>query len=183
MIVAKDLAVGRTDVLFRVDLHVANGQFVALRGSNGVGKTTLLRTLAGLLPPLGGTVETDGVAYVVQELFLDPKFPVTVREFVDATARNDVLPALAATDVTHLIDRSYPTLSGGEKKRVLIARALATGHRTLLLDEPTAGVDRTNSERITMLLQKLAKDGYAILASSHDEDFLAAADTVVEVTR
>lgn len=183
MILAKDLAIGRTDVLFTVNFSVQDGMFAGLKGSNGVGKTTLLRTLAGLLPPLGGSYETDGAAFVVQELLVDPRFPVTVRELVESTATREIETALEATDVAHLEGRSYPTLSGGEKKRVLIARALATGKRTLLLDEPTAGVDRENVERIIALLRNLAQEGYAVLASSHDETLLTAADTVVEVMR
>ncbi len=183
MIRAKDLAVGRNDVLFTVNFTVEDGTFAGLKGPNGVGKTTLLRTLAGLLPPIGGSYETDGAAFVVQELLVDPRFPVTVREFVESTAKGDIRTALEATDVTHLERRAYPTLSGGEKKRVLIARALATGKRTLLLDEPTAGVDLENVGRIIALLRNLAQEGYAVLASSHDETLLASADTVVEVMR
>lgn len=183
MIRARDLAVGRTDVLFTVNFTVKDGTFAGLKGLNGVGKTTLLRTLAGSLPPLGGSYETDGAAFVVQELLVEPRFPVTVRELVESTAKEDIETALEATDVTHLEGRSYPTLSGGEKKRVLIARALATGKRTLLLDEPTAGVDLENVERIIALLRNLAQEGYAVLASSHDETLLAAADPVVEVLR
>lgn len=183
MIRARDLAVGRTDILFTVNFAVEDGTFAGLKGPNGVGKTTLLRTLAGFLPPIGGSYETDGAAFVVQELLVDPRFPVTVREFVESTAKEEIETALKATDVTHLEDRAYPTLSGGEKKRVLIARALATGKRTLLLDEPTAGVDLENVGRIIALLKKLAQEGYAVLASSHDETLLAAADPVVEVMR
>lgn len=183
MIRAKDLAVGRNDVLFTVNFTVEDGTFAGLKGPNGVGKTTLLRTLAGSLPPLGGSYVTDGAAFVVQELLVEPRFPVTVRELVESTATGEIRTALEATDVTHLEGRAYPTLSGGEKKRVLIARALATGKRTLLLDEPTAGVDLENVERIIALLRNLAQEGYAVLASSHDETLLAAADPVVEVMR
>lgn len=183
MISTKDLIVGRTARLFSVSFTVEDGKFYALKGPNGVGKTTLLRTLAGLLPPMGGTFHTDGAAFVVQELLIDPHFPVTVREFVASTAKGDVQKALESTDVAHLSHRAYPTLSGGEKKRVLIARALATGKKTLLLDEPTAGVDAENVGRILALLKKLASDGYAVLASSHDETLLHEADEIVEVKR
>jgi iron complex transport system ATP-binding protein len=160
-------AFGAVPVLRGVDLAVEPGKFVVVAGPNGAGKTTLLRALAGVLTPDAGEVTLAGrrieqwsrreiaqrLAVVPQESALP--FPFSVREMVALgrapflgplgresaadVARTDA--ALVALELEGLAERAYPTLSGGEKRRVLLARALAQGVDTWLLDEPTAHMD------------------------------------------
>jgi len=160
-------AYGPAPVLDGVDLALAPGQLVVVVGPNGAGKTTLLRVLAGVLRPNGGEVRLGDTPIgaltrrqVAQRLAVVPQdgvvsFPFSVREMValgrapflgpfgrasaDDVARTEA--ALAALELQALAERAYPTLSGGEKRRVLLARALAQGVDAWLLDEPTAHMD------------------------------------------
>jgi iron complex transport system ATP-binding protein len=160
-------AFGATRVLDDVSLALRPGRLVVVAGPNGAGKTTLLRVLAGTLHPDAGSVELGGVPHdelsrrdVAQRLAVVPQdshvpFPFRVREMV-ALGRAPFLGpfgreapsdrslterALDELDLHALAERAYPTLSGGEKQRVLLARALAQGVSTWLLDEPTAHMD------------------------------------------
>jgi iron complex transport system ATP-binding protein len=160
-------AFGANPVLRGVDLALEPGKLVVVAGPNGAGKTTLLRALAGVLRPDAGEVSLAGRVItewsrreIAQRLAVVPQegalaFPFTVREMVALgrapflgpfgresaadLARTD--EALAALEIEALAERAYPTLSGGEKRRVLLARALAQGVDTWLLDEPTAHMD------------------------------------------
>jgi iron complex transport system ATP-binding protein len=160
-------AFGGNPVLRGVDVALAPGKLLVVVGPNGAGKTTLLRALSGVLRPDAGEVTLNGVAIaartrreVAQQLAVVPQesavpFPFSVREMValgrapflgplgresaEDVARVDA--ALTALDLRALAERAYPTLSGGEKRRVLLARALAQGVGTWLLDEPTAHMD------------------------------------------
>lgn len=185
---------GRGPVLEDVDLRFDAGEFVGLLGRNGAGKTTLLRALLGLVPERRGAVALDGlplerlgrrqvarcVAWVPQEA--DRAFAFRVREVV-AMGRNPYLgrfapagahdraqieDALAATDLGDLGDRPITELSGGEWRRVLIARALAQETESLLLDEPTANLDLAHQLEVLALLRSLARAGRCVVASLHD---------------
>ncbi|MFP4591107.1 MAG: heme ABC transporter ATP-binding protein [Halobacteriales archaeon] len=186
-------------VLDGVSLEVCNGEVVGLIGPNGAGKTTLLRLVAGYLTPAAGTIAIDGddvvdlgakatsrrVAVVPQATDLSFDFPV--REVVamgrhphrgrfERSTRNDrerVEVALAATATASLADRSFATISGGERKRVLLARALAQGASNLLLDEPTASLDLNHQVAVFDLVDGLRTDDHAVLAAIHDLDLAA----------
>ncbi|HTO06574.1 MAG TPA: ABC transporter ATP-binding protein [Myxococcota bacterium] len=160
-------AFGPTPVLRGVDVALQPGQLVVVVGPNGAGKTTLVRVLSGVLRSDSGEVALDGeplagrsrreiarrLAVVPQESAVP--FPFSVREmvalgrapFLGAFGRESaedvarVEAALAALELEKLAERAYPTLSGGEKRRVLLARALAQGVDAWLLDEPTASMD------------------------------------------
>jgi len=185
---------GRRVVLRNVTMGIAAGRRTALLGANGSGKTTLLRILLGLLRPASGTVLLNGVsldrmsrkeaarqiAYVPQEH--TPVFPYRAADVVAmglipadpiwgaarAGHRAAAVAAMERAAVPHLADRPYTELSGGERRSVLIARALAQGTRILLLDEPVAGLDYGQQLRLQKILHGLAAEGYAILATSHD---------------
>jgi zinc transport system ATP-binding protein len=179
-------------VLDGIDLTVAHGEFVALLGSNGAGKTTLLRAMLGLTPATAGKIRLGGVALeafsdwhsvalVPQRLPTAGAVPVSVEEVVAAgrigrrprlrpraADKRAVTSALAAVDLLDRRRARLDTLSGGQQRRVLIARALATGARTLFLDEPTAGVDADAQHRLAEVLAGVADSGGTVLLVTHE---------------
>ena len=187
---ALSVQLGSRVVLSPLSLSVDAGEVFAILGPNGAGKSTLLRALAALLP-VSGEVQVDGqhlamlpaerraqlVTYVPQESELTAALPVRDvvalgryahgaftrgAEHADAVAR-----ALRETDVEALAERPFNTLSSGEKKRVLLARALCTGARVLLLDEPTAALDIAHALELFALLTRNARAGRAVLVVLH----------------
>lgn len=185
-------------VLDQVDFTVAAGEIVALVGPNGAGKSTLLAALAGELTPAAGGVELDGHPLthwspldMARRRAVLPQthtvgFPFTAREVVAMgrapwvrTPRADrdddlIAAAMAAADVTHLAGRAFPTLSGGERARVALARVLAQDTPTLLLDEPTAALDLGHQEAVLRLAAERARDGAAVVVVLHDLGIAAA---------
>lgn len=173
-------------VLREVDFRVARGAFVALIGPNGGGKTTLLRTLLGLAKPAAGSVRVldepprvgrPGIGYVPQEVVVDSDFPITaeavVRMGLAWQARRErsaaairIAALVERLDLGGLLGRRFGALSGGEKRRVLIARALALNPDLLLLDEPDAGVDPGHIEPIYDLLSE--QPGRTVVIATHD---------------
>lgn len=195
MIEVADLRVslGETSVLSGVSLSVDRGAFVGLVGPNGAGKTTLLRAINGALDPDGGRVVVDGeripdlpsraasrlVATVPQDT--GARFAFTVEDVVamgrtphrsrlsgDPDGREHVDRALERTDTAVLRDRRLTEISGGERRRVYVARALAQDAPALVLDEPTASLDVNHAARTLGLARDLADDGRAVLAAIHD---------------
>ena len=183
-------------VLEEVELSVETGQVVTLLGANAGGKTTLLRTLVGVLPKIAGQIRLGGkpienlsliqrariAAYVPQELQSPAGY--TVAESVAqgrfafgsepfARVQEAVKGALMRTDAVHLMDREMAELSGGEKRRVAIARALAQEAKLLLLDEPNAHLDFRHQAELAGLISRLAKDGLAAVIAVHDLDWAA----------
>lgn len=184
---------GEVTALDDVSLEVQRGRVTGLIGMNGSGKSSLFKTIVGLVRPSSGTVRLDGVdpavarrrglvAYVPQSEDVDWSFPVSVRDVVmmgraglqgptrrprpvDHTAVDD---ALARVELTDLSDRQIGRLSGGQRKRAFVARGIAQDAGILLLDEPFAGVDARSEATIVRLLRELAGDGRAVLVSTHD---------------
>jgi zinc transport system ATP-binding protein len=177
-------------VLVDVNLSVRDLDFIGLIGPNGGGKTTLLKVLLGLLPPMRGQVHILGqsikegrqhIGYVPQSIEFDRDFPIRVwdvarmgrlghrRLLRGYTADDDkrVAQALRSVDVLDLRDRPIGDLSGGQRQRVYIARALAAQPKILLLDEPMASVDPQVSANFYELLSRL-NEHVTILMISHD---------------
>jgi zinc transport system ATP-binding protein len=177
-------------VLQDINLSLRELDFVGLIGPNGGGKTTLLRVLLGLLPPMRGQVRIMGqsvkegrrhIGYVPQTVEFDHDFPISVWDVARMgrlgksrllrryTAGDDeiVTEALRSVEMLDLRNRPIGELSGGQRQRVYIARALATKPQILLLDEPMASVDPQVSSSIYELLGQLNKR-IAILMVSHD---------------
>ncbi|HXN59427.1 MAG TPA: metal ABC transporter ATP-binding protein [Acidimicrobiales bacterium] len=198
---------GRT-VLDGVSFEIRRGEFTGLIGSNGVGKTTLLRVILGLQRPDSGQVRVLGqslsaggrsLGYVPQKVLLDPDIPIRARDLValglDAqrygfgrrtkAQRELVAKMLSDVDAEGFADARVGTLSGGEQQRVLIAHALISGPRLLLLDEPLANLDPKSVQEIVALLHRVASDnGVAVLLSAHEMNaVLPVMDRIVYLTQ
>lgn len=197
---------GSRRVLNDVSLTLSDGQVVALLGPNGSGKSTLLKILLGFLRPQRGEVWLDGapirrippkalarnIAYVPQ--LHQAAFPYPVHEIVlmgrmphqrfwSGYSRHDrqlAREALEKLSIGHLQDRAYTEISGGERQLALIARALAQGATTLIMDEPVSGLDYGNQIRLLERIHQLAGEGYSFLKSSHfPEHALLISDRVI----
>jgi zinc transport system ATP-binding protein len=168
------------------DLTVQPGSLVMVVGRNGSGKTTFFRTVLGLLPPVSGTIQRAPglrVAYVGQVNALERILPVRARDVVSwglqsgwsflrihggRRARAACDRALAQAGAAELADRPFPTLSEGQKQRVLLARMLAAQPQVGFLDEPTAAMDAVAEEQAIAQLSRLAREqGIAIVLISH----------------
>lgn len=184
---------GRT-ILSDITLALERGRFVGLVGPNGAGKTTLLRVLSALVAPTRGRVSLDGRA--LPDLSRDERarcvaalfqgggvgWPMTVREIVAlgrlphrrafaALSEADeaaIARAMARTDIGPLADRTEPTLSSGERMRVLLARALAVEAAWLLVDEPVTALDPAHQLDAMALLRAASRDGAGVVAILHD---------------
>ncbi len=193
-------AYGRQRALESVSLSARSGELVGLVGPNGAGKSTLVRLVAGLARPASGTVRLAGldpasaprraVARVAALVPQEPRiaWPFTVREVVMmgraprqgllATSspfdRGAVEGALEACDLVALAHRRVDALSGGERRRVFFARALAQEPRVLLLDEPTAFLDLAHQLAVMRMAQVAARGGLCVLAVLHDLNLAAA---------
>ena len=186
MIAASSLSAGYvpgTPVLRDVSFAADRGQVVGVLGPNGGGKTTLFRVLLGELAASSGSVSVEGsVAAVPQGDRARLDFPVSAFDVAlmgaygrtawwKRVARADRDAALRALERVGLGDRAstpFGELSGGQRRRVLIARALVQDAEILLLDEPFAGVDAASEERILALFDELAVEGRTLLVATHD---------------
>ena len=181
-------------VLKGVSLEAAPGEIIAIVGPNGAGKSTLLRAISGLLPLSQGRVTLEGrdladtepkalaraIAYLPQERTVH--WPMSVRAVValgrmpyrsafaglSADDVAAVAAAMKAMDVASFAERSVSELSGGERARVLVARALAQGARILVADEPTAGLDPAHALALFEHFQRLTYEGRTVLVALHD---------------
>lgn len=176
---------GGRAILEGVNLSVAPRDFLAVVGPNGGGKTTLLLTLLGALPPVGGRLVRPRplrVGYVPQREHVDTIWPLTAFEVAlmgripaigpwrrpGPADREEVRRAMARVGVEQLADQQYGELSGGQRQRTLIARALAAGPELLALDEPTSGMDPAAELALMDLLRDLnGSGGLAVVMVSH----------------
>ena len=190
------------EVLSDVSFTIRPGEFTGLSGPNGAGKTTILRVILGLLPPSAGTITVAGqpggtrrhrrgeslIGYVPQKLLIEPDMPLRVRDVValgiDGNRLGVPLPSrgrrelvaetLRAVGADGYADARVGELSGGEQQRVMIAHALISRPRLLLLDEPLANLDIRSAQGIVGVLDRLAREQQiAVLISAHDMNPLA----------
>jgi zinc/manganese transport system ATP-binding protein len=195
-------------VLDEVSFTVGAGEFTGLIGPNGAGKTTLLRVILGLQRPASGRVEIGGrprsprhqpIGYVPQKVLLDPDMPMRARDLValglDGNRYGIRLPSrgrgeevramLHAVDADRFAGARVGNLSGGEQQRVLIAHALISRPRLLLLDEPLANLDLRSGQEVIALLARIAREQQiAVLLSAHEiNPLLPVMDRVVYLAR
>ncbi len=195
MIALQDAGVrfGQRWIFRNLDLQVAQGTSLALLGPNGRGKTTLLRALAGTqsltegmrkAPVTIGYVPQFGaaVAYAVLDMVVMGRAQA-LGVFGSPSAKDYEVAhaALAHVGLATLAPRSFAAISGGERQLVLLARALATGARTIILDEPASALDLANQHRLLLILNALRrKGGYSIIFSTHlPQHALSATDETV----
>lgn len=196
LIEARDLSVGHAGlpVLRGVGLRHHGGRVVCLLGPNGVGKTTLFRTLLGLIPPISGDILLSGrplatlspreraayLAYVPQSLTSPFAYSALDIVLMGAAARlgpfarpgpvevQAAMGALEHLGIADLAQRDVTRLSGGQRQLVLVARALAQATPTVVMDEPTASLDLANRRRVEAAIRDLAGAGSLVILSTHD---------------
>lgn len=173
-------------VVDQVDLNLYRGDIITIIGPNGAGKTTLIKAILGIQKPTSGSINRCrglSVGYVPQHLTLEPTLPLSVRRFMLLSGKplDSCLDALARTGVGHLADASVHHLSGGEKQRLLLARALARHPDLLVLDEPAQGVDINGQAALYDLIRDLRNElSCGVLMVSHDLHLvMAATDKVI----
>jgi zinc/manganese transport system ATP-binding protein len=183
---------GGREIFGDVSFSIRAGEFTGLIGPNGAGKTTLLRVILGLQPASAGSVLIDGaprahrdssIGYVPQKLSIEPDMPLRVRDVVSLgvdghkfgirlpsrARREQVDEMLTAVGAQRYANSRVGELSGGEQQRVMIAHALISRPRLLLLDEPLANLDISSEQGIVSVLARLARaEGIAVLLSAHD---------------
>lgn len=180
-----NLGYGKRTVLSDLNLVLHDDDFLGIVGPNGVGKTTILKAMLGILKPLSGRVwkaPNIRLGYVPQRQYIDEAYPLTALEVAlmgrypllgifGRPSRKDrgfVLECLGHAGIADLADRPYRELSGGQKQRTLIARALATQPKALILDEPTNDMDIGSEHAIMELLKQLHNEnGVSIVIVSH----------------
>lgn len=179
-------------VLDSIDFSVESGDFIALLGANGAGKTTLIRVLLGLTPLNQGKVWLYGtpiaefkdwhrLALVPQRLPVVGSVPISVEELVRSGVTGPGLRRPRKADVARAVDDALElvdladrrkhrldALSGGQQRRALIARALASGAETFVMDEPTAGVDAASQIRLAQALGRISESGRTVLLVTHE---------------
>jgi zinc transport system ATP-binding protein len=169
-----------------VSFELASGDYLCVVGENGSGKSTLMKGLLGLLPPSGGQVHLNvkrtEIGYLPQQTAAQKDFPASVEEVVlsgrlnrhgffsfysrrDRTRANEAMERLG---VAVRRRTSYRELSGGQQRRVLLARALCAADKLLMLDEPAAGLDPRVASEMYALLEGLNRDGMTLVMISHD---------------
>lgn len=195
------------DIVTDYDLSLAPGEMHCLAGRSGSGKTSILRVAAGLASPTAGEVRWNGES--LAELS-DARITAMRRDFVGyldqggtlipglSAIENVVLPAVPvrrtkelATTARDLLEilgvgaraKHRPEqLSGGERQRVAFARSLLLSPRVLMVDEPTASLDRASADGVIALLQEMSRDGITVLVSAHDQNLIAAAHSVTRLS-
>lgn len=189
-ITCQDLALGYEGraILKNISFTIEKGDYFCIVGENGVGKSTLMKTLLHLQAPISGKILFgDGlspreIGYLPQQTYVQKDFPASVKEIVLSGCQgrcgmrpfyNKEEKKLAAANMekmglTRLKNRCYRELSGGQQQRVLLARALCAAGKVLLLDEPVSGLDPKVTAHMYQLIQELNQEGITIIMISHD---------------
>jgi iron complex transport system ATP-binding protein len=198
IITAKDVSFKyiKERVLNNINFRIRRGEIVTILGPNGCGKSTLIKIIIGLLRPEKGNITFNGSnindmspSAIAREIAYVPQthrsaFPYSVidivlmgriphKKFFFKYSRDDMeiaIDALERMSIHHLADKSYTELSGGERQLAIIARSLAQGARTFIMDEPASGLDYGNQLRLLEEITKLADEGYTFIKSTHSPE-------------
>lgn len=193
LITCEKLRVGYDNktVLKNVNLTIEAGDFIGIFGANGSGKSTLIKTLVKLLPPLSGKIKYDpsvkhsAIGYLPQEIKANPDFPATAYEVVisgcvnrlglraiyNKEERNLAMRYMTILGIDDLRNKSFKELSGGERQKALLARALVSCEKILFLDEPFNALDERTREQLYRTLSEINKlYGVSIVMISHDNE-------------
>lgn len=187
-----DFVRGQRTILSGVDLTIRRGDFIAVTGPNGGGKTTLMRLILGLVKPTHGSVERKQhkvrISYLPQKNAIDASFPITVREviasgMVEPDREGLVDKMLREVELTEHASKPIGILSGGQQQRALLGRALISNPEMLVLDEPLSYVDKHFEERIYEIIRRLASKTTIILVSHEITTVAAIANRHIIVDR
>ncbi len=184
-----------------VSFQVEKGDYLCVIGENGIGKSTLIKTLLGLIPPISGNIEFGDdlkqteLSYLPQQTVVQKDFPATVFEvvlsgtlsqlkyklFYGKKQKQYAMEQMKRMQIEELSTKSYRTLSGGQQQRVLLARALCATEKLLILDEPITGLDPVATKDLYQQIKMLNKEGVAIIMISHDMEALKYATHVLHM--
>ena len=190
-IICRNLAIGYDGkaIVQNMNFSVNTGEYLCVIGENGAGKSTFMKTLLGLQPPIQGEIlfgdnlKQNEIGYLPQQTEVQKDFPASVREivlsgcqgrcegrpFYTRREKQLALESMEKMQISLLSKRCYRTLSGGQQQRVLLARALCAARKILLLDEPVSGLDPTAAAEMYSIVQKLNdRDGITVVMISHD---------------
>lgn len=190
-IICRNLAIGYDGkaIVQNMNFSVNTGEYLCVIGENGAGKSTFMKTLLGLQPPIQGEIlfgdnlKQNEIGYLPQQTEVQKDFPASVREIVLSGCQNQLglrpfynrkeksyaEAILNKLQITDLSEQCYRELSGGQKQRVLLARALCATKKMLLLDEPVAGLDPKAAKEMYYLIQKINREeNITVIMISHD---------------
>ena len=180
-----NVAYGNHQVISDLSFTVNEGDFMVVVGENGVGKTTLVRALLGMIKPHSGEIDVPArseIGYVPQFRNIDTEYPLSIRDFVSLNVKKTGFPWLSKkergkvdrmirmTNLTAIADRPLGLASGGEKQRVYLAQALLRSPKLLILDESTASLDNEMKYELLDLVTRFQQEGLSVMFITHDWD-------------
>lgn len=189
-IICRNLSIGYDNVALHknINLTIPKGSYTCVIGENGIGKSTLIKTILGLLRPIAGEIsigdklEKSSIGYLPQQTQVQRNFPASVfevvlsgclnktklRPFYNKSEKNLAKTNLERLGILELEKKSYSELSGGQQQRVLLARALCATKEIILLDEPTAGLDIASTNEFYNIVRELNESGITIIMITHN---------------
>lgn len=197
----------RVEALKNINLNIEDAKLTAIVGQSGSGKSTLINIIGAILEPTEGQVIVDGkditklsknelceyrnknVGFVFQSYFLEPNFTVLQNTIMPLVISGEVKKAreekakdiLMKLGLENKINKKAKELSGGEKQRVSIARALINNPKIIICDEPTGNLDKTTGDNVMNILKSLADEGHTILLVTHNFEYAKMADRIIHI--
>ena len=185
IVAVNDLAVayGNHQVINNLSFNINQGDFLVVIGENGVGKTTLIRSLLGFIKPQSGEIDIDRhvkIGYVPQFRNIDREYPLSIRDFIALNVSHSITPwlnrderqrvdqVIKETNLTAIADRPLGLASGGEKQRAYLAQAILPNPELLILDESTASLDVETKYELLDLVTQFQQKGLRVMFVTHD---------------